>query len=334
MIVESCLSENRVRGSEFENRTFTGTSAWLSSTARPGCGYRCDGIASVSTVQRYYASSYGRFNTADSLASSATASDPASWNRYSYTGGDPVNRNDPSGNCWYNTETGEQPMEDWDWVYGDEWTDAGWTLVPGGCFLGTDYEEMLSGCGGQGVDWSPSGYSCDEPVVSSGPTQVGPPNGDAQQLINAAYGAADRLFSPSCAGIFLAPGQGTPANIQGLAQTLEKLADQGIIRQIASSDLPANTPNNVPMMTTGTGGIIYAVTGGSFFTGTLDGKALGGVFSGMPLAAAQQLMMLHEFMHYEGIAGPDTQNQRYTLPNGDTVTGSRGITDEVFQKCF
>ena len=32
--------------------------------------------------QRYYASSYGRFNTADRLASSAMAGNPGSWNRY------------------------------------------------------------------------------------------------------------------------------------------------------------------------------------------------------------------------------------------------------------
>jgi len=156
----------------------------------------------------------------------------------------------------------------------------------------------------------------------------------AQQLINAAYGAADRLFSPTCAGLFLPVGA-IAAGVQALAQTLENLADTGIIRQIAANNLPANTPGNIPAFTSGPGGIIYAVTGGSFFTGTIDGKALGGVFSGMPLAAAQQLMILHEFMHYyEGIVGPDTQNQRYTLPHGDVVTGSRGITDEVFKKCF
>jgi RHS repeat-associated protein len=49
--------------------------------------------------QRYYASSYGRFNTADRLASSAMAGDPGSWNRYSYAGGDPINRSDPKGLC-------------------------------------------------------------------------------------------------------------------------------------------------------------------------------------------------------------------------------------------
>ena len=47
--------------------------------------------------QRYYASSYGRFNTADQYQASAGPKDPGSWNRYSYTRGDPVNRVDPRG---------------------------------------------------------------------------------------------------------------------------------------------------------------------------------------------------------------------------------------------
>jgi RHS repeat-associated protein len=54
--------------------------------------------------QRYYASSYGRFNTADqyqALASGANdPNTPLSWNKYAYVGGDPVNRYDPSGQMW------------------------------------------------------------------------------------------------------------------------------------------------------------------------------------------------------------------------------------------
>ena len=45
--------------------------------------------------QRFYASTYGRFNTPD--LSGAQPGSPASWNRYSYTEGDPVNNVDPSG---------------------------------------------------------------------------------------------------------------------------------------------------------------------------------------------------------------------------------------------
>ena len=47
--------------------------------------------------QRFYASYYGRFNTVDPSPSSISPASPGSWNRFSYTSGDPVNRNDPRG---------------------------------------------------------------------------------------------------------------------------------------------------------------------------------------------------------------------------------------------
>jgi RHS repeat-associated protein len=53
--------------------------------------------------QRFYASTYGRFNTPDPYSGSATLLNPLSWNRYSYTLGDPVNGNDPTGECTLRT---------------------------------------------------------------------------------------------------------------------------------------------------------------------------------------------------------------------------------------
>jgi RHS repeat-associated protein len=47
--------------------------------------------------QRYYAASYGRFVSPDPYQASGGPSDPGSWNRYTYTRGDPINRFDPSG---------------------------------------------------------------------------------------------------------------------------------------------------------------------------------------------------------------------------------------------
>ena len=93
------MAKNRVWGFDVEKQSFIGASGWVSSTLQWGSGYRCDGMASVSTVQRYYASSYGRFNTADPMAGSARGNNPGSWNRYSYTLGDPVNGSDPRGLC-------------------------------------------------------------------------------------------------------------------------------------------------------------------------------------------------------------------------------------------
>jgi RHS repeat-associated protein len=46
---------------------------------------------------RYYDSARGRFTSADPYQGSASQKNPSSWNRYSYTMGDPVNHNDPSG---------------------------------------------------------------------------------------------------------------------------------------------------------------------------------------------------------------------------------------------
>ncbi len=50
--------------------------------------------------QRYHNPGTGRFLTADPYKNSAGPTDPGSWNRYTYTGGDPANRNDPNGLDW------------------------------------------------------------------------------------------------------------------------------------------------------------------------------------------------------------------------------------------
>jgi RHS repeat-associated protein len=65
--------------------------------------------------QRYFASTYGRFNTADPYQASGGPSEPSSWNRYSYTRGDPANRVDPSGQDDCETGGGDP----WACLYGE-----------------------------------------------------------------------------------------------------------------------------------------------------------------------------------------------------------------------
>jgi hypothetical protein len=77
--------------------------------------------------QRYYASSYGRFNTADPYAASGGPSAPSSWNRYWYVKGDPINHLDRRGLC----------TEDINGDFWDDWTEQ-WVsevveYTPGGC---------------------------------------------------------------------------------------------------------------------------------------------------------------------------------------------------------
>ena len=60
--------------------------------------YNRDGFTGLDYAdQRYYASSYGRFNTVDPSPESFHPTTPASWNRYSYVVGDPVNHSDRRG---------------------------------------------------------------------------------------------------------------------------------------------------------------------------------------------------------------------------------------------
>jgi RHS repeat-associated protein len=49
--------------------------------------------------QRYYANNFGRFTSPDPFAGSGGPTSPASWNRYAYVSGDPINVFDPSGLC-------------------------------------------------------------------------------------------------------------------------------------------------------------------------------------------------------------------------------------------
>jgi len=46
--------------------------------------------------QRYYNPAFGRFNSVDP-STAGNPADPASWNKYAYAGGDPINFNDPWG---------------------------------------------------------------------------------------------------------------------------------------------------------------------------------------------------------------------------------------------
>ncbi len=91
------LTKTRVWGPGLEKHAFIGPSGGVGSTLHWGCGYIYGGKASGSTDQRYYASGYGRFNTADPIKSSAGPNDPGSWNRSAYVQGDPVNFGDPTG---------------------------------------------------------------------------------------------------------------------------------------------------------------------------------------------------------------------------------------------
>jgi hypothetical protein len=63
-------------------------------------------------VNRSYSNACGRFMTPDAYTNGGRSNDPQSWNQYAYTGGDPVNRLDPTGRDWELTCSGGDGDDD------------------------------------------------------------------------------------------------------------------------------------------------------------------------------------------------------------------------------
>ena len=153
--------------------------------------------------QRYYASNFGRFMTADPYRASAGPRDPRSWNRYAYTRGDPINRMDRRG------LEDKDPSKDSD---------------DGDCDPDNDDCTPTFTVTGTGVSDSPAGpdESCDDnpyQAQCSGDNQItfgsgnqtnpGPvdANSMAKELKKALAKAEQALSNPDCAGLFGLTGQ-------------------------------------------------------------------------------------------------------------------------------
>lgn len=87
-------------------------------------GYEKDIETGLDFAQaRMYQNSHGRFTAVDPLMASAAATNPQTFNRYTYTGNNPIKYTDPSGLLYYrNNKTGKLQWFDKD--PGSEWTDV------------------------------------------------------------------------------------------------------------------------------------------------------------------------------------------------------------------
>ncbi|MCB0074040.1 MAG: RHS repeat-associated core domain-containing protein, partial [Caldilineaceae bacterium] len=82
-------------------------------------GQKVDGTGLYYYNARYYDPVIGQFVSPDTLVP-----EPGrvfGYNRYMYTMGNPLNFNDPSGNCASKSELGDDPVPDWD-NDADYWT--------------------------------------------------------------------------------------------------------------------------------------------------------------------------------------------------------------------
>jgi RHS repeat-associated protein len=247
--------------------------------------------------QRYQSPGTGRFMTPDRMG--GNPADPGSWNKYAYVGGDPVNFIDPEG------KVREVPPT------------SIWLPDP------IDITFFQGGAGGG------SGSTHQNPVGEPGIGE-GPVLGPIKTIDDAGARASDRISSEDCASLFLAPGFRSPEDRAVLSNLFTEFV--ATIRTLGASQV-ADGPS-VPAFTTDAHGLTYIVLGGAFFTGTLNGKPLLGAFSGLTLNEDQELILIHEFLHYEGVVGPDKHAEKYRFPDGTTAIGSDGISAEIRKHSF
>ena len=115
-------------------------------------GYEKDDETGLDFAEaRMYQSRHGRFSSPDPLLGSASAANPQTFNRYVYTGNDPVNRTDPSGLQWCRNSDGTVKFTGVGNACGSDQTDvtgAEGTVSEDSCFTtGGNLDCYLRGAG-------------------------------------------------------------------------------------------------------------------------------------------------------------------------------------------
>ncbi len=271
--------------------------------------------------QRYYNPWFGRFNTPDP-SSGSNAADPASWNKYAYTRGDPVNRADPSGLADFSV-TGYAPPDYasimmWDFAFME------------------GRSQMGSGPGAE--------YACVflDPGCMGAVQQLQV----AQQYVAMAatvQGAVNRaetdLSKHDCASLF---GAGVPDYAPAAA--LQSMENQGQIQLMPftydyTQPPDQNGPSPGVGAQTSPQGNIQIATNRYFFTGIDQNGASvltnpNSVFNGLTLSQMQETILIHELLHATQVVGADSAGQNITLGNGQVVRGSAGVTAAVIANCI
>ena len=274
--------------------------------------------------QRFYASSYGRFNTADPYMASAGPSDPGSWNRYAYTGGDPVNRADPRGTC---------DLAVSGWGFNDGWfayTSCDASLASdinpaalAECFaVNTCLANFQAAQGGGG---SPAAAHITA-LIAPGTTQ------NEQQALQAGLDQAwaEIVSQPTCASFLTgnsAPGSYL-ANLAELANIMSNTTytfgptDPGAAAQtnaVGGNQVTINA-SGAFFASPGAAGTVQVIGPNSTDTGIVIDTYASSVVN-------QAELLLHELGHEMGVLGPDAGPG---APVGMNYTNNQAVLDNCF----
>jgi RHS repeat-associated protein len=267
--------------------------------------------------QRFYASTYGRFLTADPARNSAGPSDPGSWNRYAYTRGDPVNRFDPGGTCDIMISG---------WGFNDGWFPyASCDASLGPDFNPSAYAECLAtfACarklgGGGGV----VGYEGGGGIVT---VTNASRTGVNEAVIERRMTDLEDNIDPGCASwLFGNQPSGDIASI-----TNEAITNGSVGHGILTNSVPNSVTNAVTGAPNALGLAIIINDNGAFFNSavTTDNTKLAG-----GTQQAQIFLLLHEYAHLLGAPGfQDDANPNATNATNAANNATNNTTIE--QKC-
>jgi RHS repeat-associated protein len=264
---------------------------------------------------RYYSSTLGRFLSTDPYVNNRPLTDPQAWNRYAYGGGDPINRNDPTGQYIQEIDTLDYSC----WGTYDDWScdDGEWT---------TSYVFTNSAPG---------------PGQESGGRRRKRTKWDtAYDRLSAAQDALSTRtsFSPDCAGDLTALGL-SPSDVAGTAAGLD-------IENGTTSTLPVSALFG---SATAAGRAYQAQQDSKYgpgqtiandfahLPGTTADTVLGGntVFINPARIGGglinNEALLFHEALHALGLIDTDIQSEL-----GITVdpNNTKNITDKLKKDCF
>jgi RHS repeat-associated protein len=267
--------------------------------------------------QRDYASTFGRFMSADRYRSREAKTDPYLWNNYAYVGNDPMNYNDPSGRdrCTLKSDN-----------------EGNFTLI---CNFSAGNE---SGGGGGDGGGSPGSLRDDDGRIAALAEKraLGSFPIALRQIVENAIGRSENdLTNPDCASLFgtLFPEAGTLLT-ETPANAFEDFFEGAHIRGVVFDSLAQPGVGAYHL-----NGNIYIATNRYFFTG-IDQEGASvltnpmSVFNGLTYNQMQEVILIHEFLHASGVVGNDSEGQTITLGNGQVVVGSQGVTAAVRQHCL